>query len=223
MKETPILFKPEMIRAIFDGRKTQTRRTNKLKEINREPGFYKSATLIEYDNSWIFWGPKPVSTNQANILYPDGGGIKCPYGRKGDLLWVREAWNRSVDGCPDGIYYKTSNLLIYFDGSEPERARNEIVKYPKDGKVKPSIFMPKWACRLWLELTADPEPQRLHDIEEVEVEGFKGWDHIPVDGCTEGRLLRKEFAEYWDSINGAGSWTKNPWVWKLEFKRIERG
>ncbi len=168
MSEKPILFSGEMIRAVLDGRKTQTRRVVK---------------------------PQPVG------LWAAPGKSRCPYGQPGGRLWVRET------------FY-------------PERSHRGPVSYratwprdddPPDGGWKPSIFMPRWASRITLEIVS-VRVEQVQDISEDDARA-EGVD----DGTGQTRPLHPYwFRALWDSINskrGYG-WEKNPWVWVVAFRRV---
>ena len=193
MKETPILFKPEMIRAILDDRKTQTRRLIKMHH-------------------------------------------RCPYGRKGDLLWVKEGFGLiwllngyALSGPPLPDKSDIKNFVPIYKNcmSDFEESLSPYFWSP--------LFMFKEHARIWLELTADPIPQRLQDITEEDAiaegvgHGFQmnaGWpdyEHIKNGICELTQdTARMSFVSLIDKINGPRSWEKNPWVWKLKFKRIEK-
>jgi hypothetical protein len=171
VKERPILFSGAMVRAILEGRKTQTRRVVKP----------KVSDLVTH----------------------------CPYGAPGARLWVREAWLRDR-----------------YDGSTQYRASHPCPELPR---WKPSIHMPRERCRLVLELVR-VRLERLQDIseEDARAEGFpsytitgNGQSCEPVGaGYMDGRA---HFRALWDSLNakrGFG-WSENPWVWALEFRRLE--
>lgn len=221
MKETPILFKPEMVRAILAGTKTQTRRSIKPQPI-------APLSRIEHTNLWTY------TCSDRDW--------KCPYGLKGDLLWVKEGfkyWDWTTDGMP-WIKYKAGETVRFFDSTVPddwadrlediwaklsEESNYKISNFARDQKWRSPLFMPKWACRLWLELTADPKPQRVQEISysDVIAEGLT-W-LLTDEQQTDGEHRRNgimAFGNLWDSINGPGSWESNPWVWKLEFKIVEK-
>lgn len=158
----------------------------------------------------------------------------CPYGQVGDVLWVRETW---CDPTPDKsgypILYKADFPLVYNEG--------EVVLQAKDYKFKPSIFMPKEACRIFLRITSI-HVERLRDIsrEDCISEGIGyqettiqkiyriGGDWYDYERKTfnplpSGRISPSmSFMSLWRSINGAESWNSNPWVWVVEFERIEK-
>jgi hypothetical protein len=180
-----------MVRAILDGRKTMTRRV------------VKPSSVKNYGN--------------------------CPYGQIGDRLWVRETFycdhafypNGTPDSCQwkekDGI--KTPFLI--------EEKRAEMLAnmyYRADGEPdfegaegptpwKPSIHMPRWACRIELEVTG-VRVERLQDISLGDV------DREGAPAKYPSGAAKMDFQELWESINGAGSWEANPWVWVVEFRRV---
>lgn len=130
--------------------------------------------------------------------YDLGGewGVRCPYGQPGDRLWVRETW-RAWGGTVRHVDY---------------RATTEIPR-PADG-WKPSIHMRRADSRIMLEIVA-VRVERLQDISEADAKA-EGCQADPYDGPT----YYDHFALLWRSINGQGSWTTNPWVWVIEFKRV---
>jgi hypothetical protein len=187
MKETPILYKTEMVRAILDGRKTKTRRLNGLKEINENPDDWKLAAATKDHITCI--------SNTGKLI-----SIKWKY-KPGDLLWVRETWIK-----PNNIYnYKASC--------------SEQFLSEWSGHWKPSLFMPKSACRLWLRIK-DIRVERLQDItnNDALAEGTPDLrtkeNNYDMKGCF--RIL-------WDSINKkTHPWQSNPWVWVVEFERYNK-
>lgn len=201
IKEKPILFNGDMVRAILDGRKTQTRRV--VNPMGGEQKKWLTPDLINkvphgeiINGGWQMHHPK-AGENHMGVHVENNsplGWIKCPFGAVGGNLWVRETF-QLWDVWDDGIIY---------------RADNE--KYDGLGKWKPSVHMPRWASRIQLEIT-DIRVERLQDIsnDDVFAEGIDMWKcGIPKLG----------FFDVWQSINGAKSWDANPWVWVVEFKRL---
>ena len=129
----------------------------------------------------------------------------CPYGGPGDRLWVRETFKLRSVGF--GTIYRADSPI----------SRADVIDHAF-GVWKPSIFMPKSAARIWLELTA-VRVERLKEIEQnpndILAEGYD-----PKTNATRGDL--SWYRELWETINGPGSWSANPWVWVLTFKRIEK-
>lgn len=139
-----------------------------------------------------------------------------PYGQFGDRLWVREAWRTSK--VADEL--KSSQLVG--GGCSPiwHEAQNEVPFHPSDfGKLRPSIFMPRWVSRITLEITM-VRIERLHDIGPADCvcEGYKS--PIGTRYAQEELNALDWYRDIWESINGPGSWDLNPWVWVIEFKRV---
>ena len=217
-----MLFSGEMVKAIIEGNKTQTRRIGKIQ------GNYVGlgVSLVGHATK----GHEAIATHDA---YPGRGtarhGIEyCRFGIPGDRLWVRETF-----AAPWGLDYK-------FPGGESGilyRADNPK-KFPDDGTWKPSIFMPRKASRITLEITAI-RVQRLQEISEddAEAEGcshdFLHSDTCANDNCAlcggvddcEGVAVsaKENYRALWERINGKGSWDANPWVWVVAFKKVFNG
>lgn len=251
MKERPILFNGEMVRAILDGRKTQTRRvikpfTKGLEQNHPADGEVKWGRDLEpfqneemdgpsnYDQWWR-WREWSEDWNAIG---------QCPYGVPGDRLWVREAWCHKWDN--DGpIYnedgdYDTTCVWYRADGVDVMKMDEDCSQaFNKDGTPSspwlPSIHMPRWASRILLEIT-DVRVQRLQDIEREEVyaEGVHGPGLVPAEvfmlltqqptiESAEAKFLVDSFVDLWDSINAKRGfgWDVNPWVWVVEFRRVD--
>ena len=190
MKELPILFSSPMVRALLAGTKTQTRRI-----VKPQPSFCSD------------------EENSAAGHTQEALGDKCPYGAPGDRLWVRETWApRGVNQIGGG---PLTTLIAYrTDGAMHALPHREIARDPHNWH--PSIFMPRWASRLTLEITA-VRVERLQDISEVDAKAEDGcW---VVCGPRWG-TYRAGYHWLWESINGPGSWALNPWIWVITFKRI---
>lgn len=198
MKERPILFSTEMVRAIIDGRKTMTRRVVKPQPIDHISEVPRS---IQNENDWgkFLWEDEE---GKSNLKY-------SPYGQIGDVLWVRETWSPLVTGGDKNFY-----LVLYkADGSEPSSVG-----------WKPSIHMPRFASRIFLRIT-NIRVERLNDITEEDAKregvkpidnGYKQYLRTRLDKVTE--YATYSFMTLWESINGKGSWDQNPWVWVIEFE-----
>lgn len=203
MNEKPILFKADMVRAILDGRKTQTRRILK----------------VQPDEYAVMAGPGTCElVHDSSEEMFNSEQLACPYGHPCDRLWVRETW-RHLDG---GAVYDAAGGIV--DSFEPETIYRAS-KPNSYGPWRPSIHMPRWASRIQLEITGI-RVERLQDISEEDAIA----EGIEVDEC--GHAIRKDdqvawgsakgaYAELWESINGPGSWDVNPWVWVIEFRRIK--
>ena len=193
IKERPILFSAPMVRAILDGRKTQTRRVVKRGQVFRFcPGGDLSREERSRMNASAFeWESKnPAHPTMDELL------AICPYGAPGDRLWVRETWQDI--GCEDRTEY--IYLASVEDGYHPPTWR-------------PSIHMPRAACRIVLEVVS-VRVERLNEITEADAiaEGSQ-CAGVPAATTNAGA-----FAKLWEAINGKGSWAINPWVWVVEFK-----
>lgn len=203
MKEHPILFSGPMVRAILDGHKTQTRRV--AKEMQELPYF----ELEEVDGVGMLYSDAPTNYCGEVQMNSFRKEIRCPYGLLGDRLWVRETFR----AWAQGIEY---------------RADDE-----ESSGWTPSIHMPRWACRLILEITG-VRVERLQDItlEDAKAEGIPEYIHelygdkdfSEYDSDTfRNRTTIQNFHHLWDSINAKRcfGWEANPWVWVIEFRRVE--
>lgn len=195
MTERPILFTGPMVRALLDGSKTQTRRVVKM------PPSWDCFVCADWgDGWWPYRSDDGESPNYDNNEIP----MRCPYGQPGDRLWVRETW------APHPDFPETVRRGVY--RADPE------CKYDVE-RWRPSIHMPRWASRILLEIVS-VRVERLQDIgvDEIEAEGVVTSDaDIMQHGCR-ARVL--DWQRLWESINGAGSWDANPWVWAVEFKQV---
>lgn len=205
MKERPIIFNAEMVRAILDGRKTQTRRILVTRPTNHYDGFTFEA------------GKHHPHIVRGVMTLVSSEGISCPFGQVGDRLWVRETCQaKELESGLDVIRYPADDAEIPVK-AHPLDAGNWIDLYRyrgKEGIKVPSIHMPRHACRLVLEIT-DVRVERLRSMsqQDARAEGV-----IAASGPMEAGLA---FRQLWESIYGADSWQANPWVWVIEFKRVE--
>lgn len=213
VKERPILFSGAMIQAILEGRKTQTRRIIKL----------PSWSTQNWDDFEVY------ENNSVETICASTGcsaDILCPYGKKGDWFWVRETWLQSP---ADGSYwYKADNH---------EEGLAKVYNY----RWKPSIHMPRSASRITLEITGIrvEEVQNISE-EDAIAEGAKRFDNLPsihpygqdprwsmeeappsTDYCLNSARLA--FANYWNKLNADRGypWESNPWVWVIEFQKVD--
>ena len=244
MKERPILFSGSMVRAILDGRKTQTRRI-----MRHQPRFIESANIphwrIDCDHMSVPFDPACESLLRSSLCHHFDGPA-APGGR----LWVRESWqifdpHPDGDGDALGVDRIKHGQRAPWDGVVNERAIEWVAAYRADGDVahkthgaalwRPSIHMPRWASRLTLDVTA-VRVERLQAISEDDAraegvrefplqEGAPGawWTADPSAGAAmHARDPVAAFRKLWDSINGdRASWDSNPWVWVVEFARAE--
>ncbi len=201
--EKPILFSTEMVQALLEGRKTQTRRML--------PDWCNQYSKAELVSDPELCDPKALEFNEIKpkqfyglyACFDEGEEhFKCKY-CKGGTLWVRETWNWDYKKYPERdekfYFYKATTGDDFLASGE---------------KWKPSIFMPKEACRLRLEIT-DVRVERLQDISEYDA---------MCEGDPRQGLIASEnthidwFQTLWQKING--NWEENPWVWVLTFTRI---
>lgn len=204
--ERPILFSGPMVRAILDGEKTQTRRVVK-------------GTALE----WL----APSMFTPAFVAARENG--LSPYGAVGDRLWVRETW-----GTPDadhplavGGRKPTSGDRMLYRANEADDYQWGLGKQSQGGFVwRPSIFMPRWASRITLEIT-DVRVERLTDIseEDARAEGcpltHDGKHYDPPASDPWQGYGRASFCLLWDKINAKRApWDSNPWVWVVTFQRL---
>jgi hypothetical protein len=223
MKERPILFSGPMVRAILEGRKTQTRRVIKLPDYFSEPEWAEdgyAGLKVEWSDNVADAEPDDVTEDTPNLPAgwfvhseePEDGwaGVRCPYGQPGDRLWLRE--NFLVQ---PGLWAQGHGPQpVHYEATTPDRRQVE------DYVCKPSIHMPRWASRITLEVT-EVRVQRLRDLSEAdaEAEGVQRSMMPP----HEDMEFRAAFSTLWDSINGQRegcAWKDNPWVWAVSFKRV---
>ncbi|WJN61309.1 hypothetical protein [Pseudomonas sp. SO81] len=226
MKERPILFSGAMVRAILEGRKTVTRRAVKGHQIPKENPTETDPTLRwtavgQKHHRWGFVVPGATEEACASALGTMG---VCPYGKPGDRLWVRETWARVGNVDPGYLTYRSTYPKCLPPGLENVPADIHDI----GERWRPSIHMPRAACRIVLEITA-VRVERLRDIsgDQALAEGI--YSNPAMNGMytADGDLHTSKhdgpveaFAKLWESINGAGSWAANPWVWVVEFKRV---
>ena len=210
--ERPILFSGHMVRAILNGQKTVTRREIKPSMRSADSSFELHQ---QEDESW-----RPMHTFDESCMDAKGTEhpIACPYGQPGDRLWVREAWlaDAQLDSIAPRDLSQGEPILYPADGS----VRQTGCAMVSQGRGRPSIHMPRWASRILLEITA-VRVELLQDIteEQAEAEGVNFLRHVP--DADETLTASQLFECLWSSINGDESWKGNPWVWVVEFKRIE--
>jgi hypothetical protein len=200
VRERPILFSGEMVRAILDGRKTQTRRVVKPTLDDRRPYCMWMTDARRDDGSFV------------------ENGVRCPYGAVGDHLWVRETWFGNRPGGPSAeaelFRYRATDRDFLVNGRSVWRS---------------GIIMPRKASRLSLEIT-NVRVERLQAIGEDDAydegcEGHGGEPRIDGEGEWARRYIttsREQYRALWDSPNAkrGHAWDVNPWVWVIEFQRL---
>lgn len=224
MAEQPILFNGAMVRAILDGRKTQTRRV-----VKGAAEFADMASELQEHRELAGW--------QEHI--PGHLVAPCPFGKPGDRLWVRETWMPGYyheadheDGPKVSVIHRADNAESTVAAPSYELAEEWEREFSEDGDEappwRPSIHMPRWACRIVLEITG-VRVERLNAISDAAcwAEGAiieKRPDQFSVHSVigVDGRAYlspRRSFHALWTSTGG--DWDANPWVWVIEFKRME--
>lgn len=199
-KERPILFSGPMVRAILEGRKTQTRRV-----VNPQPEKRENENVPGHFGTFFHgWNLEHAAVSAQDYQQ------HSPYGAPGDRLWVRETWANMAYECNDPmITYRADTPGTTEDGWA----------LPPGVKWKPSIHMPRAYSRITLEVTA-VRVERLQEISHTDTwaEGIERFNTGEIGEDIE--LCIATFSELWESINGAGSWDVNPWVWVVEFERL---
>lgn len=229
MKERGILFSAPMVRALLDGTKTQTRRVVKM------PPSWDCIVYADWGNGWWpYRSDDGESPNYDNNEIP----LRCPYGLVGEHLWVRETF---MDLQGTGIEHRDAAGLrqrYAFAADCPAGSYGDEARKDYGLKWKPCIHMPRAASRILLEVTG-VRVERLTDITSADAraEGLHRYPYdwrdseFPLDDVayepfagfgTRYSCAGQAYRALWESINGAGSWDANPWVWVVEFRRIER-
>lgn len=198
MTERGMIFNSEMVRAILDGRKTQTRRPVKFPVHDKNLGC-------------------ELAGNELAGELSAGNYLNSAFGKQGDRIWVRETWARyNIDQDSYDMAYRAT----------------PPADWPEGGRWRPSIHMPRWASRILLEIT-NIGVQRIHSISQNDT-AREGLMRLPATGryCINqgdqyfggaSHDAREVFSWLWQSIYGEESWNANPWVWVIEFKRLEGG
>jgi hypothetical protein len=220
VKERPILFSGAMIQALLAGTKTQTRRALKPQP-TMDPANVKTVNG-DYDLGcglyFVADELGPFAKQADRDLHPwYDDFIRCPYGKPGDRLWVRET---HAFFSPEVSLLEGGRYVYRADASPLTEAA--VARY---SKWKPSIHMPRVASRLLLEVVSIRiEQLRSISVADAVAEGIKAQngDYYSYDsGRFDSWYTAKEsYASLWEHINGPNSWEANPWVWVVEFKVI---
>lgn len=225
--ERPIIMSADSVQSILDGHKTQTRRV-----IKPQPR-RTTAKGVFADMEWWTWQSDIL---QSPLALADNLVVHCPYGQPGDRLWVRETW-QYYDWTEDGqpfIRYKSGGAAILRENVPDDwidrltdvwAELSDPANYNIDGRAadrswRPSIFMPRWASCITLEIV-DVRADRLWNMayEDYQAEGYEVTDYEDDADAASGW-----FMSTWDNINGPrGFWCNNQnwWVWVVEFRRVE--
>jgi hypothetical protein len=216
MKEKPILFSGEMVRAILEGRKSQTRRVVKVRGVSDDVAM------------WLHYMARAVD-------------MECPYGKPGDRLWVRETWRtEELESGLDGVRYAADDFFLPIENTMAASEAWGDAHFNKHGKSygmawRPSIYMPRWASRIMLEVVK-VRVERVQEItrDDAKAEGVsKIWAWNAERNAKHPEHFRRgvfnpyvaNYSVLWDEINakrGFG-WDVNPWVWVVEFKQVNGG
>ena len=217
MKERPILFSAPMVRALLEGRKTQTRRVVKSPSNIVDDQVHKVVSAPHYEHGMPgqFVALNAIGGIASKAFSPLS--FSCPYGVPGDRLWVRETiWHHARNGR--GLPDHDCGGWCYAANGSPESGWKRIS----------SIHMPRWASRLTLEIT-NIRVERVQEIseEDARAEGVLG-ESVECDVAADppGQIAfvtryRQPYMRLWDSINGVGSWVSDPWVWAITFKAVK--
>ncbi len=219
MKARGMIFNSEMVRAILDGRKTQTRRIMKIQPEHSGLGLRRVIDSKNgSDDGKYFW-----SSSDACGLKARSKSFACPFGAVGDRIWGRETWAEAGASAPD---------LKLYRANYPEHVPSIYENVPPAEEIRwtPSIHMPRWASRILLEIT-DVRVERLNAISEEDARaegiidgGCLNCGETEPCGCANPEPDATDaFAYLWQSIYGQENWNANPWVWVIEFKRVEGG
>lgn len=197
MKETGLMFKAPLVRAILDGQKTQTRRLVKWKGLDKGLNLgFSGLRAVNGGNEWVLESNSRTSSEwrcQPTL---------CPMGQPGDRIYVRETFARVPTVCgSDELVFAAD----YQDGSDKAAG----VKYT------PAIHMPKTDARIWLEVTG-VRVERLQDITDADALA----EGVDRTNTSIPGYARERFRQLWESTGG--DWAANPWVWVIDFKRIEK-
>lgn len=226
MKERGMIFNAEMVRALLDGRKMQTRRPVKFPVLDKNLGC-------------------ELAGNELAGELSAGNYLNSAFGKPGDRIWVREAFrvhSRATDVAT--LVYKASERNSWTE--QTHRVPVAVCNKPATPeKWTPSLHMPRWASRILLEIT-DVRVERLNAISEEDAqregvhtevwdqtvvarnyaardEFFQFWSEDMPHYVEMNQLYRSSFRSLWESIYGSENWLANPWVWVIEFKRVEGG
>ncbi|MFJ3121086.1 hypothetical protein ACIPI6_31670 [Pseudomonas protegens] len=224
IKERPILFNGPMVRAILEGRKTVTRRLVKgdqIPRLRKGGGEWPWIAVGQHDRRYGF----VITANTEDECAAQLGAFgACPYGRRGDRLWVRETTevDEKTSAAVRLARYSADLAPVIYRHPEGEYD-GSVAHWDYPRRSRPSIHMPRWACRILLEITA-VRVERLQDISrsDIRAEGLQCPPELGSDDVSPNYRdwYPAAWRELWDSINGADSWNANPWVWVVEFRRV---
>lgn len=204
MRKLPILFSADMVKAILDGRKTQTRRVLRKQPLDVLP--------MNTQNQWVGLMQREPESK--------GTVFNCRYGVPGDRLWVRETFS-IIDSTADD---DTLTVVYATDMDKKRTPQFDIRVSPEewnkygggnfDSRWRPSIHMPRWASRITLEIVS----VRVERLQEI----LDRPNDIVAEGINRSSVAPFEFSDLWDSINAKRgyAWEQNPFVWVVEFRKM---
>jgi hypothetical protein len=233
MKEAPILFTVESVEGILAGRKTQTRRVVNLKKqgyLDAQPSELATWARELPPGFWQWWGP--ISEDRRGLLFQSD--VRCPYGVAGDRLWGREPWAH----VPSTAYRCSDGVEQIEDPTQPGMCAVYKAGWDRvEPTWKSSMYMPRWASRLALEIVK-VRVERVQDItvDDARAEGVSTlcdsmwwmggdcWTDERNPAFDPAKAITGPRAAYgmlWDKINAKRgfSWASNPWVWIVEFRK----
>jgi hypothetical protein len=243
---SPLLMTQRLVRQTLDKKKDQTRRDKGLEIINEDPKWFR------FINNSIDWPdmPREAKKYDREIYYAFTGVhnnstiyvCTCPYGKPGDILWIRETW-RKYYFVDDLGYTNHDKEIIEYAADNPPPVReidgDGFGVFKKEGSEKyipwkPNIHMHFSACRLFLQIV-DVRPERLEQISAMDainegIEPFNNglndtfYDYVDGENTvfTKGLSPQRSFWTLWESINGLENLYKNPWVWRIQFKIVDK-
>ena len=217
MKQTPLLFNSDMVNALLGGYKTMTRR-----QINRLLGFGKITEFGKSDTKGYDWHFRDKEMRWHDISNERLLEL-CPYGMKGDLIWVRETWKASsIDDSNKPSELSNLSEIVYMADNSSNTKEEQFLCM---GKTRQSIFMPKWASRLTLKITG-VRVERVQDISEEDAKAEGVWHNKELNRFRMKKDIgaylvyaRGAFQWLWNSINN--NWDDNPFVWIISFEVIK--
>lgn len=226
VRDRGILFTGTNVRAILDGRKTQTRRTRGLKAVNESPDIWRFDRWQRYPDGSLRAVFDHMPSGEPNAI-----GLRCPYGEPGDRLWVKENFRLRLDQDhkpPSQDWWKSGAWYEADGDCEPSGCGGGA------GKLRPSIFMPRWASRITLEIT-EVRAEQVQDISEDDARAEGAPYYVHGHGPVSAAALSSEpgywgqgsyragFEHGWNEIHGwsPNAWERNDWAWAITFRRLE--
>lgn len=239
-RERPILFNADMVRAIIENRKTQTRRIiNPQPRWSEKHGWLRSCGRGRYDSNKRLEQHFEKSDGEGKMLHQreyempvEDWLMGFSKWKVGDHLWVRENFRiHDADGTKRGISYNADpedSAATWLESGEPWESAIEAMginafgKFEPNGNSRPSIHMPRWASRLTLEV-ASVRVERLNNISsgDARAEGIDTVDGLDLARTADRQKWVTRYHVLWDKINGAGAWERNPFVFVIAFKKLE--